>query len=173
MNGRIFLPHLDRGLKPQYVVHGAFHQTHSAGDGGTDDVLSLRGKAAVSLDGKSSDALARGMECYGGHKSGVDGADLHLGVGLTVTLTLAVTLLGVVLEDADLLALAVLHDSGLHAGALHNGSAEGGLLAVDDGQDLVKLHGRAGFLVQLLDVDHVALGDLVLLAAGNDDSVHC
>ena len=50
MNGRIFLPHLDRGFKPQHVVHGAFYQTHSAGDGGTDDVLSLRGKAAVSLD---------------------------------------------------------------------------------------------------------------------------
>ena len=90
-----------------------------------------------------------------------------------MALTLAVTLLGVVLEDADLLALAVLDDLALHRGALHHGSAEGGLVAVHDGQDLVKLHGVAGFLVQLLDVDHVALGHLVLLAASHDDCVHC
>ena len=89
-----------------------------------------------------------------------------------MALTLAVTLLGVVLEDADLLALAVLDDLALHRGALHHGSAEGGLVAVQDGQDLVKLHGVAGFLVQLLNVDHVALGHLVLLAAGHDDCVH-
>ena len=89
-----------------------------------------------------------------------------------MALTLAVTLLGVVLEDADLLALAVLDDGSLHGSALHNGGAEGGLFAVDDGQDLVELDGVAGFLVQLLDVDHVALSDLVLLAAGHDDCVH-
>ena len=90
-----------------------------------------------------------------------------------MALTLAVTLLGIVLEDADLLALAVLDDLGLHGSALHNGGAEGGLLAVDDSQYLVELDGVAGFLVQLLDVDHVALGHLVLLAAGHDDCVHC
>ena len=89
-----------------------------------------------------------------------------------MALTLAVALLGIVLEDADLLTLAVLDNGGLHAGALHHGGAEGGLLTVDDGQNLVKLHGVAGFLVQLLDVDHVALGYLVLLAAGHDNCVH-
>ena len=71
------------------------------------------------------------------------------------------------------LALAVLDDLALHRGALHHGSAEGGLLAVDDGQDLIELHGVAGFLVQLLNVDRVALGHLVLLAASHDDCVHC
>ena len=67
-----------------------------------------------------------------------------------MALTLAVTLLGVVLEDADLLALAVLDDLALHRSALHHGSAEGGFVAVQDGQDLVKLHGVAGFLVQAM-----------------------
>ena len=61
-----------------------------------------------------------------------------------MALTLAVTLLGVVLEDADLLALAVLHDGGFHGSALHHGGAEGGVLAVDDGQHLVELDGVAG-----------------------------
>ena len=54
-----------------------------------------------------------------------------------MALTLAVALLGIVLEDADLLALAVLHHGGLHGGARHGGSAEGGLLPVDDGQNLI------------------------------------
>ena len=54
-----------------------------------------------------------------------------------MALTLAVTLLGVVLEDADLLALAVLDDLALHRSALHHGSAEGGFVAVQDGQDLL------------------------------------
>ena len=89
-----------------------------------------------------------------------------------MTLTLTITLLGVVLEDADLLALAVLHDGSLDRSTLHHGSAESGLLAVDDSQDLVKLDGFAGLAGQLLDEDHVALSDLVLLAAGHDDCVH-
>ena len=89
-----------------------------------------------------------------------------------MALTFPVTLLGIVLEDADLLALAVLHDLGLHGSALHNGGAEGSLLTVDDGQDLLELHGIASLVVQLLDVDHIALGHLVLLAASHDNCVH-
>mgnify|MGYP006990216154 CR=1 FL=1 len=38
------------------------------------------------------------------HALGADLLDLNLGIGLTVALTLAVALLGVILEDADLLA---------------------------------------------------------------------
>ena len=50
----------------------------------------------------------------------------------------AVALLGLVLEDDDLLALAVLHHGSVHGSALHHGSAELGLVA-QDGQDLVEL----------------------------------
>ena len=89
-----------------------------------------------------------------------------------MALTFPVTLLGIVLEDADLLALAVLHDLGLHGSTLHNGSAERSLLTIDDSQDLLELYGIASLVVQLLDVDHITLGHLVLLAAGHDNCVH-
>ena len=54
-------------LQPQHVVDGALHQAHCAGDGGTDDVLPLRGVAAVPPDGESGDAAALGVEFCGGH----------------------------------------------------------------------------------------------------------
>ena len=73
-------------------------------------------------------------------------------------------LLRLVLQHVDLLALAVLHDLGLHSGTLHNGSTDLGVLTVQHGQDLVELHGGLGLGVQLLDEGDVALGDGVLLA---------
>ena len=42
----------------------------------------------------------------------------NLGVGLTMALTLTVTLLGLILEDPDLLALAVLDNAGFDLSAL-------------------------------------------------------
>ena len=89
-----------------------------------------------------------------------------------MALTLAIALLGIVLEDPDLLALAVLHHSGGHGSALHYGSAEGSLVAVQDGQDLVEGDGLSGLGLQLLDEQGIALGHLVLLAAGLNNSVH-
>ena len=89
-----------------------------------------------------------------------------------MALTLAVTLLGLVLEDHDLLALAVLHHGSGHLGALHHGSAHGDLLAVDDSQHLVKGHVVAGLVGQLLDEEGIALSHLVLLTTGLDDCVH-
>ena len=59
-------------------------------------------------------------------------------------------LLRLVLEDDDLLALAVLHHGGVHLGALHHGSAHGDLVAVDDSQNLVEGHVLAGLAGQLL-----------------------
>ena len=89
-----------------------------------------------------------------------------------MALTAAVVLLGLVLEHQDLLALAVLHHVGGDGGARYGGCAEGGLIPVQDGQDLVEGDGVAGFRVQLIDVEGVALGHLVLFAAGLDDRVH-
>lgn len=171
-DGRVVLPDLDGCRQAQHVVDGGLHQADSAGDARADDVRARLGVAAVALGVKAGDPVVLHAESDRRHALDGDLADRDLGVRLTMTLTLAVTLLGVVLEDADFLALAVLDDLGLHGSALHHGGAEGGLLAVDDGQDLVELDGVAGFLVQLLDVDHVALSDLVLLAAGHDDCVH-
>src|SRR5699024_2023443 len=100
------------------------------------------------------------------------GADLDLGIGLAVALTLPVALLGGVLEDAHLLALAVLHHSGGHGSALHSGSAEGGVVPVQHSQNLIEHDLLAGLGLQLLDEQSVALRHLVLLAAGNDDCLH-
>jgi hypothetical protein len=54
-----------------------------------------------------------------------------------MTLPFAITLLGGILEDTDLLALAVLDHSGVHLRALHHGSAELRVLTIDDGQNLI------------------------------------
>ncbi len=88
-----------------------------------------------------------------------------------MTLTLAVTLLGEILEDADLLALTVLDDLRGNARALDGGSAELGVLAVDDGENLVELDVVARLDGQLLDKQRVALRDVVLLPAGTADSL--
>ena len=112
------------------------------------------------------------MEGDGGHTLGVDLGDLNLGVGLTVTLSLAVTLLGGVLEDTDLLALTVLDDGSLNGGAGHSGGTDGGVVAIQNSQDLIELDLIASLAGQLLDEQGITLCHLVLLAAGNNDCVH-
>ena len=92
---------------------------------------------------------------------------VHLGVGLTMALLALVALLRLILEDDDLLALAVLHDSGLHLSALHDGSAKGSLVIAQDSQNLIEGHGVTSLDGQLLDEEGIALGHLVLLAAGH------
>ena len=54
----------------------------------------------------------------------VDLSDLQLGVGLTMALAAELVLLGLVLEDHDLLALAVLDDGSLNGSTLDNGSTD-------------------------------------------------
>ena len=163
---------LDRRAQAHHVVEHTLHKAHRAGDGGADNVLALLGIAAVALRVKAGDAAPPGVEGDRRHALGADLLDLNLGIGLTVALTLAVALLGIVLEDADLLALAVFHHRGLHLGAGNGGGADGGVVAVQNRQDLVKDHLIAGLLGQLLDKQGVALSDLVLLTAGNNDCVH-
>ena len=88
-----------------------------------------------------------------------------------MTLRSAITLFGFHLINANLLALAVLYDICGNGSAVDNRSAENGVFAVDNCEDLVKLNGLAGFNVKLLDEDNVALCHAVLLAAGHDDSM--
>ena len=97
----------------------------------------------------------------------------NLGVGLTMALTLTVTLLGLILEDPDLLALAVLDNAGFDLSACYNGSAEGSGFTVDNGQNLVKRYGVAGLYGQLFDKQGITLSYLILLAAGHDNCGHC
>ena len=103
--------------------------------------------------------------------SRVDRADLNLRVGLTMTLGTTITLLGLHLVNTDLLALAVLDNACGNGSALQNRSTELAAGLVDDGENLVEDDGFTGLNVQLLDKDDVALGNTVLLAAGNDDCI--
>ena len=121
---------LHRGAQAHHVVQHALDQAHGAGDGGADDVSALFGVAAVSGRVKAGDPAPLRIKRDGRHPLRADLLDLDLGIGLTVALTLAVALLGVILEDADLLALAVLQNGGLHLGASHGGRADGGVVAV-------------------------------------------
>ena len=88
-----------------------------------------------------------------------------------MALTQAVALLGLVLEDDDLLALAVLDDGSIDGSAFHHGSAELGLVT-QDSQNLVELDLVACLVVQLLDEQDIAFCDLVLLTTGLDDCMH-
>ena len=81
-------------------------------------------------------------------------------------------LLGAVLEDADLLALAILQNLSLNLSTCNCGRAELGVSAVNNCQNLIEGHGFFSLRRELLDVDHIALLDVVLLTAGNDNSLH-
>ena len=67
-----------------------------------------------------------------------DGLDLNLSIGLSVALTSSVALLGLILEDVNLLALAVLNDLGGNLGALNNGGTESGGFVTYNCENLVK-----------------------------------
>ena len=89
-----------------------------------------------------------------------------------LTVTLALVIAGLVLElvDADLGALGVLEHLAGDRDLLQVLGVGGDLRAVDDQGDGQRDLG-AGSTVELLDLDHVTDGDLVLLAAGLDDCV--
>jgi len=169
---RVLFVRFHRSRKAQHIVDCGVHQANGAGDGGADDIGPGFSVPAVSQSVKPADAVALHMERNGSHTLDGDLADLDLGVGLTMALTLTVTLLGIVLEDTNLLTLTVLDDLGLHGSTSHDGSAEGGLFAVQNCQDLVELHGVTGLVVQLFNENHVALCDLVLLAASFNNCMH-
>ena len=102
----------------------------------------------------------------------VDLFDLDLGIRLSVAAEGLAVLLGTILEDGNLLGLAVLQNLGLDGSAFDHGSTELGVLAVHNRQHLIEGNGVISIHVQLLDEELVALADVVLLATGNDDCLH-
>src|SRR6195952_4678092 len=102
---------------------------------------------------------------------GGDAGDLDLRQRLAVPLALVVPGLVLELVDDDFRALGVGHDFTGHGDGCQVGSRRGDGVAIDDEHSRER-HGCAGFALELLDLDDVALGDLVLLAAGLDDRVH-
>ena len=85
---------------------------------------------------------------------------------------LLLVLLGLVAEDSDLLALAVLDDLSLDGSTLNSGSADLGVLTIQHSQNLLELHGSASLSLQLLDVQDITLGDGLLLTTGHDNCFH-
>ena len=85
---------------------------------------------------------------------------------------LLLALLCLVLQNVDLLALAVLDDLSLNGGTLNDGSTDLGVLTVQDSQNLVELDDGLSLGVQLLDVQDITLSDGVLLATSNDNCLH-
>ena len=81
-------------------------------------------------------------------------------------------LLGTVLEDANLLALAILQNLSLNLSTCNCGGTELGVSTIYNCQNLIEGNGRFSLRREFLDVDHIALLDVVLLTAGNDNSLH-
>ena len=96
----------------------------------------------------------------------------NLGVRLSVAADGLGVLLRAILEDDDLLGLAVLQHLGFDRSACHHGSAELRVLAVHDCQHLIEGYGCVSLGAELLDIDDVAFLDAVLLATGNDNCLH-
>ena len=88
-----------------------------------------------------------------------------------MALAFSVALLGLILEDVNLLTLAVLNDLGGNLGALNNGSADGGGTVTYNCENLINGNLVAGFNIQFLDENDVALTDSVLLTAGFNNCV--
>src|SRR3990172_6618723 len=99
-----------------------------------------------------------------------DGGDEDLGVGLAVTALLRPALL-LLAEVGHLLVLALADDLALHGRSGDHGATDL-RLALAAQQEHVERELPAHLAVLLLDLDSVALGDAVLLAAGPDHCVH-
>src|ERR1700733_746119 len=97
----------------------------------------------------------------------------HLDAGQRLTVTLALVVSGLVLElvDPDLRTLGVLGDLAGHRHAGKLGRLGHQVVTVDE-ENRGEGQSVAGRTDELLDLDDVALGNLVLLAAGLDDRVH-
>ena len=89
-----------------------------------------------------------------------------------MTLLLLFVLLGLVLEDGDLLSLAVLDSLSLYGSTLHNGSADLGVFAVQNCQNLVELYSSFCLNLQLFDVQDITFGYGLLLTTGYDNCCH-
>ena len=104
--------------------------------------------------------------------SSLDLYDLNLGIGLSVTHLLLLVLLGLVLEDDNLLVLAVLQNLCGYLSAVHNGSACLEAVVVRESNNLIEDDFVSFIDIELFDKNNVLLDYLVLLSAGFDNCKH-
>ena len=105
-------------------------------------------------------------------ESTLDLHDLNLGVRLSVTDLLLLVLLGLVLQNIDLLVLTVLENLGSNLGTFNSGSTY--LEAVVVGQCLYAVENDLVSFIcfELFNKDNVLLDYFVLLSAGFDNCKH-
>src|SRR5207248_7288236 len=101
-----------------------------------------------------------------------DLGDLQHGLVLAMAVLAPVILPPLFLENDDLVGAALLDQGGADRSAIKQRRAGRDLSAVADHQHLAELDRSAGFAGELLDGDHIVLGDRVLLAAGADHCKH-
>src|SRR5690606_4886348 len=94
------------------------------------------------------------------------------GIRLAVAHTPAIALLGLVLENQNLLMPAVLLHGGDHLGPFHGRGAHLGLPILGDQQHPIQLDGAVGLGLQPLHPDPVAFSHPVLLSARLHNRVH-
>src|ERR1700761_8456217 len=99
-----------------------------------------------------------------------DTQHLHGGEVLAVAALAMGVLAALLLEGDDLLALAVVHDLALDAGAPDQRSAELGLVAAQHQHFEVEL--GADIASEAFDLQDRVLGHFVLFSAGADDRIH-
>src|SRR3954453_22022565 len=101
-----------------------------------------------------------------------DLGDLQHGLMLAMAVLAPVVLPPLFLEHDDLVGAALLDQGGADRGTVEQRRAGRDAGAVADHQHLAELERGAGFAIELLDGDHIVLGDRVLLAAGADHCKH-
>src|ERR1051326_3480691 len=103
---------------------------------------------------------------------GADLGDLQHGLMLAMTVLAPVILPPLLLEDDDLVGTTVLDKGRAHRRAGEERRAGRDIGPVADQQHFAEFDRRARLAVELLDGDHIVLGDRVLLAAGADHCKH-
>src|SRR5689334_14960359 len=104
--------------------------------------------------------------------AGLDARNLHLSKRLTVAHLPAIVLAATQLENRDLVRTALFLDRRRDLAALQVGGADLDVRAVGNQQNLVEFDLAVFLDLKLLNAKDIALADPVLLATGDDYSLH-
>src|SRR6202166_2077508 len=105
-------------------------------------------------------------------KLGDDLRDLHIGVGLPMSLLTLVMLAAAEFDNANLVTLSVTLDGRDHLGRTHVGSADGYRGPGADQQHLIEFDAGALVRVELLDAHHGTFLNAVLFTARGNHGIH-
>lgn len=140
---------------------------------GTDNVLTMRRRAAMAGNFKANNAIRWLLKDFHlNHGLSFDLFDNNLRERLTMTLTFTVVALSLVLEDQNLLVLALSFNLTRYFGTFNNRLANFDITIVYYRQNFVKHYSFAFSSGELLHHDYITFSDLVLLATSFDNCVH-